>query len=436
MPVDILDKYYLALTVLVTTGYQLLGFAVAWSFQFDKITDFTGGSNFFLLAILTLCLGGVYHARNVIVSIFVMVWASRLAGFLLFRVLKTGSDSRFDDIRSHFFKFLGFWVGQIIWVWTVSLPVTILNSPGVVSSSIQHSFGTGTDIAGVVLWTVGWIVESVADLQKYNYKQTHPPKDQPITVGLWKYCRHPPYFGEILCWWGIWLVTLSATSNTDGPRRAQLGALASPLFTMILLIFGSGIPTAQKPTARKFFLLSHGPKATHINAWPNYQRYLARTSVLIPLPPSLYARLPQPIKTVFLLDLPMYRFNEETDGKRAIDEERQKIEHNPMASPKRPAPLALPAPEATLSNDPSITTLEVGGKSISFDKLGPMVVNSNGYRAQTLSRIANWQEMTPAEQQNTIRVLSKRNQLRTTILAQAESTNSKRADSEDLANER
>lgn len=74
---------------------------------------------------------------------------------------------------------------------------------------------------------------------------------------------------------------------------------------MILLIFGSGMyvppspihqlialrsPTAQKPTARKFFLLSHGPKATHINAWPNYQRYLARTSVLIPLPPSLYAR--------------------------------------------------------------------------------------------------------------------------------------------------
>lgn len=91
-----------------------------------------------------------------------------LLGFLLFRVLKTGSDSRFDDIRSHFFKFLGFWVGQIIWVWTVSLPVTILNSPGVVSSSIQHSFGTGTDIAGVVLWTVGWIVESVADLQKVN----------------------------------------------------------------------------------------------------------------------------------------------------------------------------------------------------------------------------------------------------------------------------
>lgn len=88
-------------------------------------------------------------------------------GFLLFRVLKTGSDTRFDDIRSHFFKFLGFWVGQILWVWVVSLPVTILNSPGVTPSrASQSKFGTGTDIAGVVLWVVGWVIESLADIQK------------------------------------------------------------------------------------------------------------------------------------------------------------------------------------------------------------------------------------------------------------------------------
>lgn len=85
-----------------------------------------------------------------------------------------------------------------------------------------------------------------------------------------------------------------------------------------------------------------------------------------------------------------------------------------MSSPKHTAPLALPAPDASSSNDPSVTTLEVGGKTISFDKLGPMVVNSDG----TLSRIANWQEMTPAEQRNTIRVLSKRNQLRTATISQ------------------
>lgn len=95
-----------------------------------------------------------------------------------------------------------------------------------------------------------------------------------------------------------------------------------------------------------------------------------------------------------------------------------------MSSPKNPAPLALPAPDGFSANDPGVTTLEVGGKSISFDKLGPMVVNSDG----TLSRIANWQEMTPAEQNNTIRVLSKRNQLRTSTLAQAQAANTPRED--------
>ncbi|CEL62001.1 hypothetical protein RSOLAG1IB_04752 [Rhizoctonia solani AG-1 IB] len=87
-----------------------------------------------------------------------------------------------------------------------------------------------------------------------------------------------------------------------------------------------------------------------------------------------------------------------------------------MSSPKASAPLALPAPDEGSNSEPSVTTLEVGGKSISFDKLGPMIVNSDG----TLSRIANWPELTPAEQKNTIRVLSKRNQLRTSMFAQAE----------------
>lgn len=157
----------------------------------SNLSGLTGraGSNFFLLAILTLCLNGIYHARNIVASVFVMVWATRLAGerrmvatcqpsphlsagFLLFRVLKTGSDTRFDDIRSHFFKFLAFWVGQIVWVWTVSLPATILNSPGVASARIQPNFGTGTDIAGVIIWTIGWVIESLADIQKVSrYEQ-------------------------------------------------------------------------------------------------------------------------------------------------------------------------------------------------------------------------------------------------------------------------
>ncbi|KAH9939930.1 hypothetical protein B0H21DRAFT_872274 [Amylocystis lapponica] len=180
-PVHVLDHFYLAITLLVTVAYQLLGFAIAWTFQFDKITDFTGGSNFFVLALLTLLLGNAYHARSVVASVLVMVWATRLAGFLLMRVLRTGRDARFDDIRAHFLKFLGFWLGQIVWVWTVSLPLTILNAPAVAGGR-DVPFGTARDIAGIVLWAVGWLVETVADAQKVYYKATRPPKDKPVDV--------------------------------------------------------------------------------------------------------------------------------------------------------------------------------------------------------------------------------------------------------------
>jgi steroid 5-alpha reductase family enzyme len=260
-----------------------------------------------------------------------MIWATRIAGFLLFRVLKTGTDSRFDDIRNNFFKFLAFWIGQIIWVWTVSLPLIILNSPAISNTNGTGSnprFGTARDIVGIVLWTIGWVVETVADAEKFRYKSSNPPKDQPITKGLWGWSRHPPYFGEILCWWGIWTLCLSPASNGDllhKDRAAQYGAIVSPLFTMLLLLFASGIPTAEKPTAKKFFLMSNGPNASHSSAWRNYQDYLNRTSILIPIPPALYKPLPAFLKKTVLFDFPFYNFNEKTDGVEALEQEHKRM---------------------------------------------------------------------------------------------------------------
>ncbi|CAL1715679.1 unnamed protein product [Somion occarium] len=344
-PAHVLDRYYLSITLLVTIAYQLLGFAIAWTFQFDKITDFTGGSNFFIIALLTLLMGNTFYARNIVASVLVMIWATRLAGFLLFRVLKTGSDTRFDEFRSHFFKFLAFWIGQILWVWTVSLPLTILNSPAVSDPSLggsNSSFGTGCDIAGVILWGIGWFIETTADAQKFRYKASNPPKDRPMNTGVWRWSRHPPYFGEILCWWGIWILCLSPTANGDlssGARKAQYASVLSPIFTTLLLMFASGIPTAEKPTGRKYYLMSHSSSSPftsppssasalpanppYPDAWKKYQSYLHSTSILIPIHPKLYRPLPRWIKRTVLLDFPIYGFDEH-DGQKALEEEGKK----------------------------------------------------------------------------------------------------------------
>jgi hypothetical protein len=90
-------------------------------------------------------------------------------------------------------------------------------------------------------------------------------------------------------------------------------------------MFGSGLPTAEKPQTKKFYLMSHGPNASQDdgNAWPRYQAYLRRTSILIPFPPPIYEILPTVFKATLFLDFPVYRFDDKTDGPAAVEEERK-----------------------------------------------------------------------------------------------------------------
>ncbi|KAF7307398.1 Hypothetical DUF1295-domain-containing protein [Mycena indigotica] len=355
MPVYALDHFYLLVSLLVTVAYQLTGFAIAYTLQFDKITDLTGGSNFFILALLVLLLGGTYQTRNIIASVFVLVWAVRIASFLFYRVLKTGHDGRFDDIRKSFFKFLAFWIAQILWVWTVSLPVIILNAPAV--SDVAHGgsspkFGTARDIVGVVMWTLGFLVETIADAQKFRYKSSpSTSKDKPInaaqasghghaTLNILATCLQDDMLvGHLdtvlianhqrLATSAITCCTIRVNSFTDLHRCVRSPSLfvARCDRGCSILMFGSGMPTSTKPQAKRYYLKSYGPEAKPENStiWAEYKEYLQRTSILIPLPPVIYAPLPAFIKRTLLFEFPMYQFDEATDGEAAVTEAKQNL---------------------------------------------------------------------------------------------------------------
>jgi len=85
----------------------------------------------------------------------------------------------------------------MLWVWTVSLPVTILNSPNVLRYR-QPSFGSGSDIAGVIFWTIGFFMEAISDIQKYRFKMFHKEPNAVCDKGFFGWSRHPNYMGEIL----------------------------------------------------------------------------------------------------------------------------------------------------------------------------------------------------------------------------------------------
>ncbi|OTB01218.1 hypothetical protein M426DRAFT_221790 [Hypoxylon sp. CI-4A] len=303
--VHVLDDYYLAITLLVTIAYQLFFFSIAFSFKFDKLTDFAGGTNFVILAILTLSLSRHPDARQIVASLFTMAWGLRLSLFLLYRVLKTGKDDRFDDKRDRFLPFLGFWVFQMLWVWTVSLPVTVLNAPAVRTyQQPQRQFGTGRDVAGVVLFVLGFVMESVSDVQRMVFRQARNDRGAICDKGFFGWSRHPNYFGEIVMQFSIYMISVSPAA--DGPVggqafKALYATIVGPFFLTILLMFVSGLPLSERPGAKKRY-------ENGLN-WEAYQRYLNRTSILVPFPPQIYERLPTFVKRTVFLEFPMYVFD-------------------------------------------------------------------------------------------------------------------------------
>ncbi|KAI9806645.1 MAG: hypothetical protein M1825_006102 [Sarcosagium campestre] len=301
--VHVLDDYYLAITLLITIAYQLFFFSIAFSLKFDKLTDFAGGTNFVVLAIITLAFSGHHDARQIVVSLFIMVWGARLSAFLLFRIIKTGKDDRFDDKRDNFFKFLGFWIFQMIWVWTVSLPVTVLNSPNITQYP-QPPFNTGRDIAGVILFAIGFVMESVSDIQKYRFKTQQSNKGAVCDVGFFSWTRHPNYFGEIIMQFSIFMIAVSpaAYGYVKGQAyNALYGTIVGAFLLTILLLFVSGLTLQERPGAKKRYESG--------NNWEGYSRWLHRTSILIPFPPQLYAPLPTIIKRTVFLEFPIYVFD-------------------------------------------------------------------------------------------------------------------------------
>lgn len=286
------DSNNLLLCALVTIVMQLLFFFIACSFKFDKVTDFAGGTNFVVLAVLTLVLAGTYSTRQIVVTVFVIVWGIRISGYLLFRIIKTGTDNRFDEKREDCLKFLGFWIFQMFWVFTVSLSVIFINAPRSAENvnPAKPDFGTAWDIVGIILFVVGLVCETVADFQKFFFRSNPANKGKWCTVGLWKVSRHPNYFGEILLWWGHFTIGISVY------ELGQWTAVLSPIFTMAILLFLSGIPLLEKTADDRY-----GKREDYLD-------FKASTPVLVPFIPSVFKMFPMWLKAGICCEWPNYNY--------------------------------------------------------------------------------------------------------------------------------
>ncbi len=249
------------MSLALSAGVNTFFFIFASAFKTDKVTDLSYSLSFFLLAPLLYLSGGIgSNLDQIVLTAAIMLWALRLGSYLLRRIMAIGKDERFDDKRENFTAFLRFWILQTLVVWIVMLPFSLFLTKRPVITFLE------TSLIGITLFAVGLVIEAVSDHQKFAYRSREENRGHWVDRGLWKYSRHPNYFGEILLWWGLFLITAPTLKGLEWIT------VIGPVTITLFLLKVSGIPLLEKQGDEKY------------GSNPDYQVYKKRTSILIPLP--------------------------------------------------------------------------------------------------------------------------------------------------------
>ena len=257
-------------------GYPILFFCLSASFlvhwiifipsflaKTEKFYDITGTLAYlitlYLASVLTSYSSGAsLEPRTLIIIGMVSFWALRLGIFLFIRVLKVGEDRRFREAKKSFSKYLVWWTMSALWVFltTANALTLIINNKKLVNQPIFY--------LGLLIWFIGILFEIIADEQKRRFRLNEENRGKYISSGLWSISRHPNYFGEIILWIGIAIISLPTLSGF------QYVTLISPLFIYLLLTRISGVNLLEKSSDKKWGDL------------PEYEQYKKETPALVP----------------------------------------------------------------------------------------------------------------------------------------------------------
>lgn len=252
---------YLATLLLLFVFFSMV-FYVSDRKNNYAIVDIAWGAGFvagaFLNGIVPLWSSG----RSFFITLFVFIWGIRLSTHLFKRNWNRPEDYRYVSMREKWKysnpklkAFFNIFMLQMVLMFIISIPIIETGRNATAGLNFFNYFG-------IFLWLTGFFFEAVGDYQLKKFVTDPKNKGRLMKYGLWKYSRHPNYFGEALMWWGIFFISITGLSS--------VWMVISPLLITFLLIFVSGVPLLEKKYKNH----------------PEFSDYAAKTSVFIPLPPK------------------------------------------------------------------------------------------------------------------------------------------------------
>jgi steroid 5-alpha reductase family enzyme len=252
------NAYFLALGVNAVIGVV----AWAWSVARRNVAIVDSLWSLMILAVLVsyVAFSGTLTERGVLLLTLVAIWALRLSAHITIRSHGEPEDRRYQAIRAN--NQPHFWLKSLYIVFGLqALLAWIIALPAVAAAASPAPLGW-LDLAAVVVWLAGMYFEVVGDWQLMRFQRQRSSRDEVLNTGLWRYTRHPNYFGEALLWWGVFLAALVA---------GAWWAIVSPILMTFLLLRVSGVALLEKDIAVRR---------------PAYREYVERTSAFLPAPPK------------------------------------------------------------------------------------------------------------------------------------------------------
>jgi steroid 5-alpha reductase family enzyme len=241
--------------------YMSFLFLVALLRRDNSIADIGWGFGFIVVGLSVLFIQADFTTRQILLISLVLLWGIRLSGRILKRNWGKGEDFRYRKWREEWGKwfllrsYLQVFILQGFFMWLINLPLIITGA-----NSVQ---GLGwLDYTGLAVWLTGFFFEAVGDWQLDRFLADKKNRGKILDTGLWRYTRHPNYFGEVVMWWGIYIISLSQPWGWAG--------IIGPITITVLILFVSGVPMLERAMAEN----------------PGYKEYARKTSIFLPLPPG------------------------------------------------------------------------------------------------------------------------------------------------------